>query len=76
MDLVSLTIFNILVDAVVRAVLMEICVPQEAQHGFVWSSGNHNICFYADDERILGRNPIWLHISLTAIVRMFERLGL
>ena len=29
---VSPTIFNIVVDAVVRAVLLEVRVPQEAQH--------------------------------------------
>ena len=31
---VSPTIFNILVDSVVRAVLLELCRPQEAKHGF------------------------------------------
>ena len=36
---VSLTIFNIVVDAVVMAVLLEICGPQEAHQGFVWSAG-------------------------------------
>ena len=32
--LVSPTIFNLLVDTVVRAALLEVCVPQEAQYGF------------------------------------------
>ena len=40
---VSPTIFNIVVDAVVREVLLEICGPQEAHHGFIWSAGEHNI---------------------------------
>ena len=30
---VSPTVFNIVVEAVVRAVLMEVCRPQEAKHG-------------------------------------------
>ena len=53
-DLVSLTLFNIIVDAVVRAALQEICGPQESQHGFGWSVGEHNICFYADYGGIAG----------------------
>ena len=36
-DLVSPTLFNIIVDAVVRATLQEIFGPQEAQQGFGWS---------------------------------------
>ena len=33
---VSPMIFNILVDAVVRAVLLEVCGTQEAHRGFGW----------------------------------------
>ena len=32
-------IFNIVVDAVVRAVLVVVCGPQEAQHGMGWATG-------------------------------------
>ena len=53
-DPVSPTIFNIVVEAVVRAVLLEVCGTQEAHHGFVWLEGEHNIVFYADDVWILG----------------------
>ena len=42
-DPVSSTLFNIIVYAVVRATLQEICGPQEAQHGFGWLAGEHNI---------------------------------
>ena len=51
---VSPTIFNIVVDAVVSAVLLEVCGPHVAQHGLGWSAGEDNICFYADDRRIAG----------------------
>ena len=34
-EAVSLTIFNIVVDTVVRAVLMEVCRPQEAHNRFL-----------------------------------------
>ena len=32
--------------------------------------------FYADNGRIPGRNPIWVQMMLTTVVRMFERVGL
>ena len=36
---VSLTIFNIVVDAVLREVLLEVCGHQEAQQGIGWLAG-------------------------------------
>ena len=75
-DPVSPTIFNILVDAVVRAALLDVYEPQEAKHGFGWAVGKHKICFYAYDGRIAGLNPIWVQTALTAMVRMFEMVGL
>ena len=67
-------IFNIILDTVIRTTLQEICGHQEAQHGFGWSAGEHNICFYADDGWIAGRDPIWVHTALTKMVRIFERV--
>ena len=55
---------------------MEVCGSQEAQHGFGWVVGEHNIFFHADDGQIEGRNQIWIQKSLTAMVRMFERVDL
>ena len=72
----SLTLFNIILDAVVRSTLKEICGTQEAQHGFGWSVGEHNICFYTDGGRISGQDPIWVQSVLTTMVRMFEIVGL
>ena len=73
---VSPTLFNIIVDAVVRVALQEICGPHEAQHGFGWLVGEHNICLYAYDGRIVGQDPIWMQTSLTTMVRIFDRVGL
>ena len=75
-DLVSPTIFTTVVDALLRAVQLEVCVPQETQNGFRLRSSKNNICFYSDDGRIAGHNPIWVHTGLTAMVRIFERLVL
>ena len=73
---VSLTRFNMIVDAVVRATLQDICGPQEAQHGFGWSAGEHTIYFYADNGQISGKDLIWEQAALTKMVIMFERVGL
>ena len=47
-------IFNIVVDAVVRAVLYVVCGPQETQHSLGWAAGGQNLIFYANDGRIAG----------------------
>ena len=75
-DPISPTLSNIIVDAVVRAILWEICGLQNDQNGFGWSAGEHNICFYANYRRIAGQYPILVQTYLTTMVRMFERSGL
>ena len=45
-DPVSPTVFNILVNAVVRMVLLEVCGPQESHNRIGWVSGENNIVFY------------------------------
>ena len=55
---------------------MEVCGPQEAQHGLGWAAVEHNIVLYADDGHIAGRNPIWVQMKLTVVFRMFDRVGI
>ena len=55
-DPASPIIFNIVVDAVVQAVLEEVCSPREAQHGMGWEAGARNLVFYADGGRMAGRD--------------------
>ena len=64
-------IFNILADAVVRAILEVAYGLQEARHGMGWSAGERNLIFYADDGRISGRDHIWLQDALTVSVAIF-----
>ena len=59
-DPVYLTVFNIMVNAVVMAVTLSLCGPQESQHGLGWKTGEHNIVFYVDDGCVTGRNPVWV----------------
>ena len=72
----STMIFNIVVDAVVRAVLEVVCGPQEAQHGMGWSEGEQNLVLYADDGQILGRDHIWVQDALAVTVVIFKRVGI
>ena len=54
-DPASPMVFNVAVDAVVRAFLDIVCGPQEAQHSLGWAAGESNLIFYANDDRIAGR---------------------
>ena len=73
---VSPMIFNIVVEAVVKATLEVVCGPQEARHGMGWSAGKRSLIFYADNGMISGRDHIWVQDSLTVSVAMFRRMGL
>ena len=64
-------IFNIVLDAVVREVLEEVCSPQDSQHGMVWAAGERNLVFYAYDGRIAGRDHEWVQDALTVTVAIF-----
>ena len=56
-DPLSTTIFNIVVEAVVKLVLLEVYGPQEVQHGLVWAAGEHNIVIYADNAAYQATTP-------------------
>ena len=71
----STMIFNIVVEAVVRATLEVVCSPQEARHGMGWATGQLNLIFYADYRRIDGMDHIWVQYALTVSVEMFQRMG-
>ena len=64
-------IFNIVVGAVVREVLEEVCRPQEAQNGIGWVAGEINLVFYADEVRIVGRDHEWVQDAMDVMVAMF-----
>ena len=69
-------ILNIMVDTLLRAVLAEVCRPQEAHHGLGWEVGGKNLKFYAYDGLIMGREPYWVHKVLAVMVEMFGRIVL
>ena len=59
-DPMSPMIFNIVVDAVVRAFLDVVCGTQEAQHVLGWLYGEKNLVFYANDGKIVGQDHKWV----------------
>ena len=69
-------IFNIVVNEVVQAVLEELCIPQEAQHGMGWAAGERNIVFYVDDRRIASQDREWVQDALMVTVAMFRQMGM
>ena len=69
-------IFNIMVGAVVIALLEIVCGPQEDWHGMGWAAGEQNLVFYADEGRIAGRYHIWVQDDLMVTVAMLQRVGL
>ena len=75
-DPASPMIFNIVVDAVVRAVVVVVCGPQESHHGMGWVVEERNLVFCTDYGRIAGRDHIWLQDALMVKVEMFSRVDL
>ena len=66
--LLTPTTLDTVVDAAVGATLMEVCGPQEAQHGLGWAAGDQEIIFNADDGRISERKIIWFQGILTTLI--------
>ena len=75
-DTTSPMIFNIMVDAVVWAMLDVVYSQQESQHDMGCAAGERILVFYADDGRIVGRYHEWIQDALTVTVVMFSRMGL
>ena len=75
-DPASPVIFKIVMDAVVRAVLDEVCGTQDSQHRLVYFAGERKLVFYANNGMIAGRDHEWVQNILKVTLAMFRRLGL
>ena len=75
-DPLSPTIFNVVVDAVVRHWLL--LATQEAERrGERGRERRHQAAlFYADDGMIASTDPRWLQWDFTILVGLFDRVGL
>ena len=72
----SSIIFNILVDAVVLAVMEVVCSMHGSQNGLGCAAGDINLVFCADYRWISGWDHEWIQDKLTMTVYMFHRMGL
>ena len=75
-DPLSPTIFNVLVDAVVRHWLNGVVEEAEAR-GETGREGRHQAAlFYAVNGMVVSSDPTWLQGTFTALLGIFDRVGL
>ena len=75
-DPISPTIFNVVVDAFVRH-WIDGLVAETAEKGETGREGRHqSAVFYADDGMVASSDPAWLQGAYSALVAIFDRVGL
>ena len=75
-DPLSPTIFNVVVDAVVRH-WVTLAVEEAETQGERGREGRHQAAlFYADNGMVASSDPHWLQWAFTAIVGSFDQVGL
>ena len=75
-DPLSPTIFNVVVDAVVRH-WVTMALDKAEKRGEGGDEGRYQVAlFYADDDMVALSDPHWLQWAFNALVSLFERVGL
>ena len=75
-DPLSPTIFNVVVDAVVRHWVNGI-VEEAKARGETGQEGRQQAAlFYADDGMVISSDPAWLQGAFTTLLGLFDRVGL
>jgi hypothetical protein len=72
----SLLMFNVCVDAVVREWLHQMLDDDAAREGIGDNVAQWLVAFYIGDGLVASRNPVWLQLSFDILVGLFERIGL
>ena len=75
-DPLSPTVFNVVVDAVVRHWLYLTTQEAERRGGRGRERRHQAALFYADDGMIASTDPRWLQWAFTILVGLFDRVGL
>lgn len=75
-DIPSPTIFNIVVDAIVRYWLSLVVDDGSEVDGLGMTVQEWLVLFYADDGLIASRNAEWLQMAINRLAELFERMGL
>ena len=75
-DPLSTTIFNVVVDAVVRN-WVTVVIADAEERGERGQDGRHqDALFYADDGMVASSEPRWIQGAFNTLVGMFDRVGL
>ena len=75
-DPLSPTIFNVVMDVVVRHQVKVVIVDAEDQ-GELGNEGRHQVAlFYTYDGMVDSYDPQWLQVDLNTLVGLFDRVGL
>ena len=75
-DLLSPTIFNVVVDTVVRHWVTVMVDSAEERSGCGQEGRHQNSLFYADYGMDVSSDPRWLQGGFIALVGLFDRVGL
>ena len=75
-DPLSPTIFNVVVDAVVRHWVTGAIADAEAQGGMGKEGRHQATLFYADNGMVASSDPLWLQGEFNTLVGLVDRVGL
>ena len=75
-DLLSPTIFNVVVDAVVRHWVTGVIAGAEELGERVKEGRHQDALFYADDGMVASYDPCWIQGAFNTLVGLFDRVGL
>ena len=75
-DPLSPTIFNVVVDVVVRHWVTLTVEEGETRGEQGWKGRHQATLFYADDIMVASSDPRWLQWAFTTLVGLFDRVGL
>ena len=75
-DPLSLTIFNVVVDAVVQQWVKAVVSGAEERGEHGQEGRNQAALFYADDGMVASSDPRWLKGAFNTLVSLFDRVGL
>ena len=75
-DIVSPTLFNIVVDAVVRYWLFTMGLDEDSTTGLRHNVQARQVLFYADDGLVGSTSADWLQQAFDELIAIFDRVGL
>ena len=75
-DPLSSTIFNVVVDAVVRHWVQGVLEESEARGDLVQEGRHQAALFYAKDGMVASSDPVWIQGAFNALVSLFDRVRL